>query len=493
VLFLFSDQHNAGFMGCAGHGHVKTPNLDKLAAKGTRFTRAYCQDGIPVPSRTSMMTGLYPRTVGCLDKPNRPPFPDRCPPLQHVMKSGGWRTGCFGKRHLARAGDMALGWDRSATTISPVQDPSDENYWDWIRERGKWDAFERDWKGSMKSDLGSHVSDLAPEERDAAYTAAKSAAFIKECGRKGEPFLCWATFHGPHQPYTPPARWADLYPLGEIELPGSLREPVESLPVAMRNWRRNTRTPWNLAKAAGDPDIYRRYISCYMGQVTEVDHYIGEVLAALDAAGLRGNTIVTYASDHGDFVGAHGMVEKCAVGQNVYEDTLRVPMIVSWPKRFRKAAMSDDPVELIDIYPTLTDALGLKRPAGALPLVGRSLVPTLKSGSAVGREYAVSENWSQATIVTEGHKLGTWIEPPPFDPYRKRDWRGKFPDMLFDRARDPAELTNLAGKADHARTEKRLRAMLDDWTARTSDEGKREFIRRGPATKSKKQRGRRAR
>ena len=153
----------------------------------------------------------------------------------------------------------------------------------------------------------------------------------------------------------------------------------------MRNWRRNPRAPWNLGKAAGDLDIYRRYISCYMAQVTEVDHYIGTILAGLDAAGARENTVVIYASDHGDFVAAHGMVEKCAVGQNVYEDTLRVPMIVSWPKRFRRGAVTDDLVELVDIYPTLAELLGLERSGGAFPLAGRSLVPALERGRAAGR------------------------------------------------------------------------------------------------------------
>jgi arylsulfatase A-like enzyme len=409
------------------------------------------------------------------------------------MKRAGWRTGCFGKRHLPRAGEMALGWDRSATTISPVQDPSDENYWDWIRERGKWDAFERDWHGSKDADLMSHVSRLAPDERDAAYTATKSVDFIRECASGGKPFFCWSTFHGPHQPYTPPAKWADLYPPGEVELPASLREPVENLPVMMRNWRRNPRAPWNLAKAAEDVAIYRRYISCYMAQVTEVDHYIGEVLAGLDAAGARENTIVIYASDHGDFVGAHGMVEKCAVGQNVYEDTLRVPMIVSWPKRFRRGAVSSDLVELVDIFPTLTELLGLERTAGAFPLAGRSLVPTLERVRAVGREFAVSENWSQATVITARHKLGTWIEPAPFDPYSKRDWRGHFPDMLFDRERDPGEVENLVGKPEHAAAEKRLRGMLDEWSARTADDGKRELVARGPVGKPKRKRKRKTR
>jgi len=113
VMLLFADQHNADVMGCAGHSIVKTPNLDQLAAQGVRFTRAYCQDAICVPSRTSLMTGLYPRTTGCLDNGGAPVSQAKMYPLQQVFQSAGYLTGCFGKRHLPRP-TLALGWNRSA-------------------------------------------------------------------------------------------------------------------------------------------------------------------------------------------------------------------------------------------------------------------------------------------------------------------------------------------------------------------------------------------
>ena len=151
VLLLFADQHNADVMGCAGHSIVKTPNLDQLAAKGVRFTRAYCQDAICVPSRTALMTGLYPRTTGCLDNGDSPVSQEKLYPLQQVFQSAGYLTGCFGKRHLPRP-TLALGWSRSATVISPKQDPSDENYDDWIQTRGpgQAEAFAKDEKGRFK-------------------------------------------------------------------------------------------------------------------------------------------------------------------------------------------------------------------------------------------------------------------------------------------------------------------------------------------------------
>ena len=471
VLLLFADQHNADVLGCSGHPIVKTPNLDQLAARGVRFTRAYCQDAICVASRTALMTGLYPRTTGCLDNGDSPVSQEKLYPLQQVLQSAGYLTGCFGKRHLPRP-TLALGWNRSATVIAPNQDPSDENYGDWIQTRGpgQAEAFKRDNPGSLQSDMGSHVSEVKPENRIEAYTTLKTREFLRDCQKQGKPFFCWASFHGPHQPYTPPAKWADLYPVEKMPLPPNWNEPIEHLPPGLQNWRRNTKDPWCLAKAAENPDLYRKYIACYFAQVTEVDHFIGEVLTELDALGLGDNTIVIYASDHGDFVARHGMIEKCAVSHNVYEETLRVPLIISWPKHFQQGVTCESQAQLVDLYPTLRELLNLPRPADAPTLAGRLLVPTLVQGKPTGRTYAISENWSQVSIVTDRYKLGVWIDPTPR--YAQRDFRAKFPDMLFDREKDPQELVNLAGKPEYAAVEAQLRAYLAEWVGRTPEDGK---------------------
>jgi len=475
VLLLFSDQHNADMMGCSGHPLVQTPNLDQLAALGVRFTRAYSQDAICVPSRTALMTGLYPRTTGCLNNGDSPVDQSHYHPMQQLFQAAGYETGCFGKRHLPRP-LLAMGWDHSATVISPKQDPSDENYDDWIAERGQTEAFLHDKKGCLQSEMGCHISQVAPENRIEAYVALKTKEFLRDCRQGGKPFFCWASFHGPHQPYTPPAKWAALYPVDSMPLPASVNEPIDHLPPGLQNWRRNRKTPWCLARAAENPVLYQRYIAYYLAQVTEVDHYIGEVLAELDSLGLRDNTIVIYASDHGDFVARHGMIEKCAVFHNVYEETLRVPLIISWPGHFQEGATCQSLAELIDLYPTLMELTALSRPADAPRLPGRSLVPTLTEGKPTGRTYAVSENWSQVTVVTARYKLGVWIDPTTRNP--QRDFR-QFPDMLFDRQTDPEELVNLIDTPKTAAIEQRLREYLDQWSRDTPDDGKQALVNGG--------------
>jgi arylsulfatase len=244
----------------------------------------------------------------------------------------------------------------------------------------------------------------------------------------------------------------------------------------LQDWRRKTRPPWNCGKAALEPEIYQRYIAYYYALTSEVDHCCGLVLKELENLGLAEDTLVIYASDHGDFVAHHGMVEKCALGHNVYEDTLRIPMIWSWPGRLAQGQVRDDLVELLDLFPTVLELTGVDRPLGANvpPLAGRSLVPTLTRGDAVGRRYAFSENWSQTSVIGERHKLGVWTDPSPT--HTKFDVRGKFPDMLFDRETDPMEVRNLSGQKEAAAVERELREALQDWEERTPSVGKQAIV-----------------
>jgi len=464
ILFLFSDQHNACAMSCAGHPQLKTPNLDALAATGVRFSRAYCQDGICVPSRTSMMTGKYPRTTGIIDNADSPPLVNELLPLQRYLREHGYLTACIGKRHLkpGTSGDF----DYSATTINPKGDPSDENYDDWIAKRGKADAWKRDSPGSQKSPMGCHISELGDDETGEAYTAAKTIEFLSRARKSDKPFFCWTSFLRPHQPYTPTAKWARLYDPKSVALPGNLREPADRLPPMMARWRRNRNTPWSLALAAEDESLYRKYIAYYYGLVAEVDHHIGSIMKALRREGLAGDTIVLYSADHGDFVAGHGMIEKCALGHNVYEDTLRVPLMFSWPGHIRHGQHSPGLAELTDIYPTLLDLAGLPRPDG-YALAGQSLVPTLYKRAAVPRKYAISENWSQLTVITDRYKLGRWIEPPnPQYDYRSHG------DQLFDLVKDPLEVNNLFKTPEAGEIRLGLEKAANEWSARTPARGK---------------------
>jgi len=383
-------------------------------------------------------------------------------------------TGCFGKRHFPR-GLNERDWDASCTTINPKLDPSDENYWDWVKQKGQYNSHNRDFKESHKAPLMAHISGTSAENRTTAYAADKSIEFLSRAHKEGRQFFCWSSFIYPHQPYTPLEQWAKLYDLDQIVLPGNLSESLEHLPPRMREWRSRTTPPWNCGAAAKDHAIYRKYIAYYYALVSEVDYHIGRILSALKNLGLAENTIVIYSSDHGDFVGGHGMVEKCAVGHNVYEDTLRVPLLFHWPGEFVRGCTYDGLVELTDIYPTLLEVTGIKRPAGGYDLPGRSLTPVLTGGSLSRKPYVFSENWSQVTIIGERYKLGRWITPAP--KYASWDWGKTHPGMLFDRESDPLEVNNLINKSQWGTVKRKLHKYMTQWENSTPDDGKREAIK----------------
>jgi len=478
ILLLFADQHNANVLGCYGNPIVKTPNLDRLAVRGMRFNRHYCADAICVASRTAMMTGLYPRTTGVLTNGDNPVHPDRYPVLQQMLQQAGYRTGSFGKRHLADG--LRLGWDESATTINPKQDPSQENYWEWLKQDHpkQWQAHLRDWDphfegGAFHADLMCQISRVDDRYRAGEYVAEKTRGFLRQAKQDGKPFFCWSSILHPHQPYTPTQRWAELYPIKDMPLPPNVYQPVDELPPLLHNWRRRMKPPWDCGKAAEHPEIYQRYIAYYYALVSETDHYMGEILDELERLGLDENTVVIYSSDHGDFVAHHGMVEKCALGHNVYEDTLRVPFIVSWPKQFQQRTMCDSLSTHLDFLPTIMELTGAKRDGNAPPLPGQSLVRTVDEGKPTSRDCVFSENWSQVSAIGERYKLGHWIDPTA----SRKQWDYRlFGDMMFNRQTDPLEVKNLYGQKSQQTEQKHLRDQLANWEEHTSATGKNELV-----------------
>jgi arylsulfatase A-like enzyme len=212
-----------------------------LASRGVRFERGYCQDAICIPSRTSLMTGLYPRSTGVLFNGDHCREDVRLVPLAAHLRRHNYRTGAFGKRHLTDP-QTNDGWNVTATSCNPKAEPSDEYYWDWVRSIGQWDAFERDWNAewgakytpSRAAEMASQVSQLPPEATMEAWTARKASAFIRQSAQGDKPFFCWVSFYRPHQPYTPLPQYYGWYDIQKLRLPASLHEPFEHLPPRLK-------------------------------------------------------------------------------------------------------------------------------------------------------------------------------------------------------------------------------------------------------------------
>ncbi len=459
ILLIMADQHNADIFGFMGHPEVKTPNFDKLVEDGVFYNRSYCQDAVSVPSRASMITGQYCSDNQVMVNSEKTPITAfYYTPLQQALSAEGYTTACMGKRHLPNG--FELGFDRTATTISPVQDPSDENYPAWIESEGKGAIYKRDFAESKNDQMCAHISEMPLSHRTSTYARNKTIEFIESTKKSGNPFFCWTSFIFPHQPYCPIPQFLEMYDLENITLPECLYQDPTQLPRALSNQRKQTKSPWCLGLAAEDVNLYKMYITYYYALVSEVDYQVGEMIKYLKAEGLYDNTIIIYVSDHGDFVGHHGMIEKCASGHNVYEETLRIPMIIKPQASFKtKGGERDDLVAMIDLYPTLLDMIGAKGEVKNLD--GLSLSKNIESGKAVDRKYIISENYIQRTVVTKDFKYGEWVRN------ESTEQRVKFnTDMLFSYKDDPSEQNNLIDDVNYAAKLSEMKGYLEEFSAR---------------------------
>jgi arylsulfatase A-like enzyme len=465
-----------------------------MAKGGVVFNRAYCQNGISAPSRMSMFTGLYPRTIGAMDNsPLTTIAVKNAVSLQAAFQANGYVTYAFGKRHLDSGADK--GWTFHQSHIA--KESPDNNYIKWIEKQGFADAFGEDWAaefgkyppGNSKEStrfptakMGSRTTRLPENMTMEAYSTQNTLEVIRYHQKSDTPFFCFTSFYRPHQPYNPLPKYLEMYDITKwgkgtlyndgLKMPASMHQPADELPPILADLRNSKNGIWCLGLAAEDEQLYRNYIGSYYALVTEIDARVGEIFAELEKTGMAENTIVVYSSDHGDFVGSHGMIEKAALGHNVYEETLHVPMLFFWKGKFKSGYKSNDLVGLIDIYPTLMELAGIKRPTCNYPLQGISLAKTLTKKASIKRNYMVSENWSQAAIITKDYKLGVMLDPTAAA--SKRDYRS-FGNMLFERKTDPLEMKNQINSAELSHVVKKMKGYYSHFEKTISGKGKDEM------------------
>ena len=495
IILIFSDQHNADVFGYQGHPDVKTPNLDAMAHSGVVFNRAYCQNAISAPSRMSLFTGLYPRTIGAMDNaPLTTNVIKNVISLQAALQANGYDTYAFGKRHLDAGAN--LGWTNDKSHIA--KESPTENYVNWIEMQGFADEFGEDWAaefgkfpdGNSKAgtkfptaQMGTRTSRLDENSTMEAYSTNNTLEIIREHKQSGKPFFCFTSFYHPHQPYTPLPKYLALYDITKwgkgtlqndgIKMPESLHQPANELPPMLSALRKSKTGIWCLGLAAENEQLYRNYIGSYYALVSEIDAQVGRIFAELDKNGMTENTIVIYTSDHGDFVGGHGMIEKAALGHNVYEETLRVPMMFFWKGKFPAGYTNNDLVGLIDLYPTIMELTVCKQPQSNYKLQGISLAKTLIAKKSTNRKYIVSENYSQASVITKEYKLGIMLDPTVAA--SNRDYR-EFGDMLFERKSDKYEVKNRIKSIESNSVIQKLTGYYAEFQKQVSDQGKTQMV-----------------
>jgi len=430
LVFIMADEHNVNALGCYGHPMVKTPNLDRLAARGTRFTNAYTNCPLCVPARATLATGRYVNQIGYWDGAH--PYDGRVPSWGHRLQAAGHPVVSVGKLHYRNTSDPT-GFDEQ---ISPMHVTN-----------GVGDIY-----GALRNDMPPKTAckRLADEigPGDSTYLrydreiAERACGWIEGAAGSADvpPWVLFVSFISPHYPLIAPPEFFEMYPLDEVPVP----EPVGADDPALHPWVRAIRQSWPYDDYM-DEEKRKIGVAAYFGMCSFMDANVGRVLDAVENAGLGENTRIIFLSDHGENLGKRGLWGK----MTMYEEAAAVPLIMAGPD-VPEGRTCGTPVSLADAYPTILECVGepLSEEEEAFP--GDSWY-----GIASGPEEA------DRTVFSEYHGAGA---PSAAFMIRKGKYKyihylGYSPE-LFDLEADPDEEANLAGGPGNGQLLQEFEAIL---------------------------------
>lgn len=434
VLYIMSDQHQQKVAGCYGHDFIKTPNIDALAASGTRFATAYTNSAICVPARAALATGRYVYETHYWD--NAHGYEGRVKSWHHMAGALGSAVTSIGKLHF-RSNEDPVGL---AAAHIPMH----------------VDGGLGDLRGCIKRPMPPPLKRSKVVERigpgTSSYTQYDNAimeqacAWLKQKGisKSAQPWTLMCSFVCPHPPYIAPPEYYDIYDKVNFPMP-----KMSSPDVPLHPWIHLLQRARNHEDFL-TPETKKVLMNSYYGCVSYLDTNIGKVIAALEEAGLRDNTLIVYTTDHGENLGTRRLWGK----NNMYEESAAIPMIVAGPG-VPENKVSVTPVSLIDIGPTVLDAIGHDEVSAHEKLPGCSLIKLANATGDPGRvafsEYYAAGAARASFMIRKGsYKFITYVGYEP---------------ELFNLEKDPEELSNLAQEAEYADIVKQyddiLRSMVD--------------------------------
>ncbi len=453
VLFIAVDDLKP-LLGCYGDGTVKSPNIDRLAARGMLFERAFTNQAVCAPSRNALMTGLRTTTLGIYDLGTnfRRARPDAVTLAQH-FKANGWRSEGLGKifhvghgNHEDPASWSVPHWKADVVSYALPESRANRGL---TREEA---LFSNKSAANLPRGAAWEAADVPDETYPDGALAQEAIRRLERAKEKaGEPFFLAVGFVKPHLPFCAPKKYWDLYDPATLPLAETDTAPEGAPGYAPSNWGELRQYSDMPETGPVTPETARKLVHGYRAAVSYMDAQLGKVVAALDRLGLAESTVIVLWGDHGWHLGDHGMWCK----HTNYEQAVRIPLLVCAPGVTKPGSRTKELAESVDIYPTLCELAGLTPPAG---LDGRSLVPTLKDGAVPTKEaifHAFPRGGRQGELIGRGvrtatHRLVEWKAPgAPADTAELE---------LYDYEKDPLERKNLA--KDQPETVARLRALL---------------------------------
>ncbi|MFS0726594.1 sulfatase [Paenibacillus sp. 1P07SE] len=466
ILWICTDQQRYDTLGCYGNDWVHTPNLDRLAAEGVLFEKAFCQSPVCTPSRSSFMTGRYPRTTRC--RANGQNIPEDEKLISRILADQGYTCGLSGKLHLSachpsvtRSMERRIddGFHQFFWSHHPNSDWPTNEYTQWLQLKGK--------KFKAIHVEGSRHVKTGPDAEDhqTTWCAEKAIQFLETNANYDQPWFFLCNMFDPHHPFDPPKAYLDRYldRLEDIPLPNYRAGELDEKPHYQRIDHQGAYgMKGHLSFSEMTDEDHRLLRASYWAMVDLIDEQVGRILQSLEASGQRENTIVVFMSDHGELLGDHGMYLK---GPHFYDCSLQVPFIVSWPGVIPGGRRTSALTELVDLAPTLLEAAEIEHYGG---MQGRSLWPYLSGGAPedTGRENVYCEFYdanfkhnsraAYATMVrTQTHKLVAY--------------HGEQLGELYDLEADPTESENRWNDPSYASVKLELMKQLCDRMAWTVD------------------------
>jgi len=420
ILILLADDQRADAIGCSGNQQIKTPNIDRLAAHGLRFTNSYVMGGhhgaISAPSRAMLLSGknlfnVYDKLEGVKTMP----------------------------MHFAENGYVTFGtgkWHNEKSAFEASFQTGDNVFLGGMADHFNIPVAHLETDGKLSEPVKKGFS------TDLFAGAAVDFIEAYANGDKKNPFFCYVAFTVPHDPYSPRTDYIDSYSPDSMNLPGNFMalHPFAFDDLLVRD---ENLLPW-----PRPPEKVREALADYYGLITHLDEKIGEIINSLKNNGLFDNTIIVYAADNGLAIGSHGLLGK----QNLYEHSMKVPLIICGPG-IPKGKVSDALVYLFDIYPTLAEVCSLPSPAG---IDGKNLLPVISGQSDEVRSslFTVYRNTVRAVRTKEWKLIR----------YPERDY-----SQLFDLKNDPWELNNLSGNPGYQPKIEAMLELMQKWQETVND------------------------
>ncbi|MCA9014873.1 MAG: sulfatase [Planctomycetaceae bacterium] len=452
VLFIISDDLTATALSCYGNKVCQTPNIDSIAAKGTRFTHAYCQATYCGPSRASFMSGYYPHASKAFGYVSpRSYIGDRATWSQH-FKNNGYYTARVSKiYHMGVPGDIEKGNDGTDDPASWTERFNSQGP-EW-KAPGDGETLENNPDGKKPAVGGNTFVVVEADGDDLVHsdgkTATKAVELIEK--HKDEPFFLGVGFVRPHVPFVAPRSYFPLFkPYSKHILPEKVPGDWDDIPKFGINYKTSVNMKMDLRRQ-------KKAVGGYLASVAYMDAQVGKVLDALKRAGIEDKTIVIFTSDHGYHLGEHDFWAKVSL----HEESAAVPLIISVPGK--QPAVCDSLAELLDLYPTVSSLCGLKVPE---TIQGKNLAPLLDDPSLRVRDAAFSvdprADGNRGFLLRDDR----WA----YIQYKEDASAGA---ELYDMESDPQQFTNLVGKPEYASTvtsfQNRLAEKLK--AIRTNDPG----------------------